>query len=175
MHSMPTMIALLAAAALIGGEAGAPPPREGPPGQRPGGSPEELFQKADADKDGKVTLAELTAALEGHMRAEREGVFDRMDANHDGNVSKAEFLAFEPPAPPGEDGKPKKRRGPDPAEMFKHMDRNGDGVITSDELPRKREQGDDGGRKREGDRKRDGGGDDRKHDDGDGDKEPLPR
>ncbi|MBN8525932.1 MAG: EF-hand domain-containing protein [Planctomycetes bacterium] len=131
-----SIIAILAAAALAGGEAG--PDRPGSNGNRPmGPSPEELFQKADADKDGKVTLAELTAALEGRMKAERASMFERMDANHDGNVSKEEFLAFEPPAPPGEDGQKKRRAGPDPEEMFKRMDRNGDGAITQDELPRK--------------------------------------
>lgn len=135
----PSALILLIAAALVGGEAGPPPQggQDGKPNHRPGPPPEELFQKADADKDGKVTLAELTAAIESRGKVERTAMFDRMDANHDGNVSKEEFLAFEPPAPPGEDGQPKKRRGPDPAEMMKHMDRNGDGVITADELPKR--------------------------------------
>jgi len=136
MNRIPTLL-LIAAAALAGAENGPPPSAgEGKPPRRPAIPPEELFQQADADKDGKVTLAELTAAVEAHVKNERGAVFDRMDANHDGNVSKEEFLAFEPPAPPGEDGQPRKRRGPDPAEMMKRMDRNGDGVITADELPR---------------------------------------
>lgn len=129
---------ILLATALCAGEG---PPAGGPPDHHkrpPGPSPEEMFQKADADKDGKVTLAELTAAVEGRMKIEREAMFARIDANGDGQVSKEEFLAFEPQAPPGaagEEGK-KKRRGPDPAEIMKRHDKNGDGILTVDEMQR---------------------------------------
>lgn len=125
------LILLAAALCASEGEASSPPGGERRP---PGFSPEEMFQKADADKDGKVTLAELTTALDARMKSEREGMFARIDANGDGQVSKEEFLAFEPPGQDG-DGK-KRRRGPDPAEMFKRHDRNGDGVITVDEVKR---------------------------------------
>jgi len=158
---------ILLAAALCAGDSqpqpGQGPGPGGPPGQRPPGpSPEELFQKADANKDGKVTLEELTAAVEARVKAEREALFARIDANGDGNVSKEEFLAFEPPGPQGPPGqgppgqgppgegppgqgppgegkgvrKQQRRGGPDPAEMFKRFDRNGDGIITADEVKR---------------------------------------
>lgn len=127
---------ILLAAVLCAGE-GEGPPQPGGDKRPPGPSPEEMFQKADADKDGKVTLAELTAAVEARMKSEREAMFAKIDANGDGQVSKDEFLAFEPPGPPGQDGEgKKKRRGPDPAELFKRHDRNGDGVITADEMKR---------------------------------------
>lgn len=126
---------ILLAAVLCAGEGQGPPP--GGDKRPPGPTPEDLFLKADADKDGKVTLAELTAAIEARMKSEREAVFGKMDANGDGQVSKEEFLAFESAGPPGQDGDgKKKRRGPDPAEMFKRLDRNGDGVIAADEMKR---------------------------------------
>lgn len=130
---------ILLAAALCAGDAEGPP-QPGGDKRPPGPSPEEMFQKADADKDGKVTLAELTASIEARMKSEREAMFAKIDANGDGQVSKEEFVAFEPPGPPGPPGPDgegkKKRRGPDPAEMFKRHDRNGDGVITADEMKR---------------------------------------
>lgn len=141
-----TCLTLLAVAACVAGEAGPPPPA-GPPGMapnhRPGPSPEEIFKAADADGDGKVTLAELTAHVEKRRQEERAKVFEGMDANHDGSVSKEEFLAFEPPAPPG--GKEGKRRpGPDPEEMFKRFDKNGDGIITAEEVARRKGDGEKG-------------------------------
>ena len=147
---------LLTTAMLIAAEGGAPPEHAGPPGQRPPGPPpEEIFKRADADKDGKVTLAELTAAVEGHQAKMKDDMFAKMDANGDGQISKAEFAAFEPPAPPGDEGKGRKKRGPDPAEMMKRLDKNNDGAITQDELPKGRE----GKGGKDGKPPREGGGD----------------
>ncbi|MEK7415566.1 MAG: EF-hand domain-containing protein [Planctomycetota bacterium] len=169
-----TFITICATGALCAGDAGGPPPGRGeggpPGGQRMGPPPEEMFKNADANGDGKVTLEELTAALEkkrgemgGRRNEERGKIFTKMDANGDGMVSKEEFLAFEPPAPPGQEGKEGNkdggkegaRRGPDPAELFKRLDRNGDGVITQDDLPKRpvgpgKDGGKDGGEGREG-------------------------
>lgn len=158
---------ILLAAALCAAEGEGQPPPGGGDRRPPGPSPEELFHKADADKDGKVTLAELTTALETRIKAEREALFGKMDANGDGQVSKEEFLAFEPPGPPGPPGQEgkdgaegkKKRRGPDPAELFKRLDRNGDGVITAEET--RRPEGREGRPpKGDGDGKAKGKGDD---------------
>lgn len=58
----------------------------------------EMFAKADANKDGFVTEAEMKAAHEARAehrderRAERaQGMFDRLDANKDGVLSRDEF------------------------------------------------------------------------------------
>lgn len=161
-------LSLLACAVCGAGEAG-PPPQPGPPGGPPGHrgpSPEEMFKAADVDADGQVTHAEFLAQFEKRRQEERGKVFELMDANHDGSVSKEEFATFEPPAPPeGKEGRPGKPRrpGPDPEEMFKRFDRNGDGLITSDEL----------GRKHDGERGRGGDGERGKGERDDGPR-PLP-
>lgn len=131
-----TCLAILAVAACAAGEAGGPPQpgQGGHPGQRP--PPEEIFKAADTNGDSKVTLAELTAYVDQRRADEMGKRFDAMDTNQDGSISKTEFIAFEPPGKEGgKDGK--RRMGPDPEEMFKRFDRNGDGVITADELPRR--------------------------------------
>jgi Ca2+-binding EF-hand superfamily protein len=43
---------------------------------------ERMFAKADTNKDGKISLAEMQQSALGR--------FDRMDANHDGKVSLQE-------------------------------------------------------------------------------------
>ncbi len=52
-------------------------------GKRMGGR---MFDRADADKDGKVTLAEATGTALSH--------FDKVDANKDGTVTAAERMEF---------------------------------------------------------------------------------
>ena len=148
---MRTIPLIILAAALCAGEGEGPQPHLGGQGSNgekrpPGPPPEEMFNKADANQDGIVTLAELTAALEARVRQEKEHVFGRIDANGDGVISKEEFLAHEPEGRPGPDGKPSKRRGPDPAELMKRLDRNGDGVITRDEVKRPPNQEGKGGK-----------------------------
>lgn len=83
-------------------------PGDGPRGPRAG-----LMAMADANKDGKLTKAELTAALEARfarldvdkdgkltakdrdaLRQQRlDARFAELDTNHDGQISKAEFAA----------------------------------------------------------------------------------
>jgi Ca2+-binding EF-hand superfamily protein len=86
-----TLIAASALAAVIAAPAFAQPPQR---------SPEELaaaFDKADANKDGKLDFAEWKASL-GDRAAQAtddmlKGFFDRRDADHDGKLTKAEFTA----------------------------------------------------------------------------------
>jgi len=55
------------------------------------------FDKADADKNGKLSMAEWKTSL-GDRAAnatdeQLKGFFDRRDADKDGSLSKAEFTA----------------------------------------------------------------------------------
>jgi len=89
-----------------------------------GGSrdPGQLFERADKNGDGKLTKDELPEQL-----AER---LMKADANGDGAVTKAELDEARKKAAGG-------RGGFDPAQMFKRLDRNGDGKVGLDELPEK--------------------------------------
>jgi len=69
-------------------------------------------------RDGRVTMAELAA----HSGT----VFRRLDADGDGLVSRAEFLAFPLPASVPLDG-------PARADLFDHLDEDGDGRIHGGE------------------------------------------
>lgn len=71
----------------------------GGPGMRM--TPEEraaAFDKADADKSGDLTLAEMKTTLPEQMQAQVDDarlqmMFDRRDADKNGKLSKAEFTA----------------------------------------------------------------------------------
>lgn len=68
----------------------------------------ELFQRLDANHDGKLDQADAEA-----RRVERRNaVFDRMDADHNGQISRAEFDAAGPRGPGGPEG-PGRFRGAD--------------------------------------------------------------
>ena len=112
--------------------------------------PTELFKKADADGDGKITKEELANAIaqapnQGEGAPSADEIFEQMDADGDGYVTEDEHNSFleqmqakneadqaitdvrlaqagTPPPPP------------DPAELFAKTDADGDGKITKDEL-----------------------------------------
>jgi hypothetical protein len=75
----------------------------------------EFLAKADADGNGVITAAELTAARE-HFH---QGMAARLDTDHDGVVSDSERQA-------GFTAMAERR--------FAHADKNGDGAITADEV-----------------------------------------
>jgi hypothetical protein len=77
------------------------------------------FVLADVNKDGKVTVEEMAAAIE-KMRADRvaKRMIDRFDSDKDGSVTLAEI----------ENGQ---------KEVYALMDRNDDGKLVKDEMPRK--------------------------------------
>lgn len=110
----------------------------GPP---PGG--EDRFKAQDKDNDGKVSRAEFQGPAP---------MFDRLDANNDGFLEPGEVrraqLAGEaaPPNPmlrgriqkmdQNKDGKITREEFQGPQLLFKSLDRDGDGVVTSNELNR---------------------------------------
>jgi len=96
-----------------------------------------LFQRLDADADGRVTKQEAQVAMDDAQarREERRqrdqadgplmmagprlaGMLWQADTDNDGQVTEAEFLAA-------------------PMPMLERLDDNGDGRITADELPRR--------------------------------------
>ena len=80
-------VAASVATALVAGAAMAQPPQQ---------SPEEraaAFDKADANKDGKLDKAEFKTTLPAEFADRADMAFDRRDANKDGFVDKAEFTA----------------------------------------------------------------------------------
>jgi hypothetical protein len=72
--------------------------------------PPEHFVDLDTDGDGFLTSEELLAGRPGPPEG---GGFENDDADQDGRVSQAEFSG--------------------PAELFSHLDTDGDGYITRDE------------------------------------------
>jgi Ca2+-binding EF-hand superfamily protein len=91
-------IVLVAAIAAIAAPALAQPPQQ---------TPEERaasFDKADANKDGKLDLVELKTTLPEQFQAQVDDarlkmMLDRRDTDKDGKLSKAEFTAPPPPRP----------------------------------------------------------------------------
>jgi hypothetical protein len=81
----------------------------------------ERFARLDSDADGSLTQAELDAARE-RMRAHRGERAERIDTDGDGAWSLPELQAVRPGMT---------------AEQFNRLDRNADGLIQSDERPRR--------------------------------------
>jgi len=110
---VPVVIAAAGIAALLGGRSLADDRSAGPDaGHGPWGR--WLFQEMDANKDGKVTQAEIDA-FEAARAAE-------IDANHDGKITADEIQAFR-----------EKQRAKRQAAELARMDTNGDGVVSVEE------------------------------------------
>jgi hypothetical protein len=96
------------------------------------------FLDADANKDGRITHAEIDAMIAAR--------FKTGDANRDSVLSEAEFVAAMPkrpdrPRPPEGAPKPPEGYPPppppppfDPAARFRATDWNGDGKLSPDEF-----------------------------------------
>jgi hypothetical protein len=55
-------------------------------------SPDEVWARADANKDGKVDKAELLATLNSDAKPFIEAVWEARDTNRDGSISREELL-----------------------------------------------------------------------------------
>ena len=78
---------------------------------------EKAIMAADTDGDGKISLMEWQAfqAKRG-AKGDPAKSFARIDSNHDGFIDRAELDAFF-------------------AKRFAKLDKNGDGVLSADEMP----------------------------------------
>lgn len=99
--------------------------------------PSEWFQRADKNQDGGVTLAELSEAREAARQGKRGGAgkrrVGRLDANGDGNISLDEVRSAA-------------------AGQFARLDRDGDGALSRDELRSRHGRGHGKHRQRGGDK-----------------------
>jgi len=81
--------------------------------------PQPMFEKIDANKDGKITLAEMKAAKEkfgkGRHGKGGERHFAKLDANGDGKLTQAEAAAAS-------------------NRHFDRIDANKDGAVTLEEM-----------------------------------------
>ena len=78
------------------------------------------FDEIDADKDGKITAAEL--------EAHRAARFAAADANKDGSLSAEELVAMHEAARA-------ERQLARSTDMIARFDTNGDGLLSADEMP----------------------------------------
>ena len=90
------------------------------------------YADMDADKDGKVTAAEIDARLVKSAEAkielikkERDAAFAKLDINGDGNISRAEF---------DEKAKLPTAKEPDAKPVLERFDADKDGAITLEEF-----------------------------------------
>lgn len=92
MKAVTSFLAILALSAVtsFAAEGDAPKKPEGDKG-KPKMTPEEMFTKKDADKDGKISKEEF---LKGSKDAAKsEATFTKKDKDKDGSLSKEEFTA----------------------------------------------------------------------------------
>jgi collagen type III alpha len=94
----------------------------GPGGTRP--NPGEIFKRLDKNGDGKIAKDEAPERIAAN--------FDKLDTNKDGFITPDELKARPPGA--GGPGGPGGAR-PNPEDIFKRLDKNGDGKIAKDEAP----------------------------------------
>ena len=140
---------LLTAVMLVAGAAlGQQPGPEGRQGRHH--DPNRIFQRADANRDGKISADEWKRRPEG---------FNRLDQNHDGFITQdeAQSAALRHKQSQGRrgqklfgkmdsnnDGQISRDEWKGKADVFDRLDSNRDGAITREELPRHRGKRGDG-------------------------------
>jgi len=96
-----------------------------------------MHPKIDADKDGKVSLAELVGFHQKIRHAEEykdpAKAVDEMDEDGDKKVNLKEFLGLEPDRPEDETDEDKKYKAAETAK-FKATDKDGNGLLDMEEL-----------------------------------------
>jgi Ca2+-binding EF-hand superfamily protein len=107
---------------------------EGRPGQR--FEPKQIFERFDANKDGKLSKDEAPGRLKEN--------FDRFDANQNGEINIAEFERIaggrpgegrpEGPPPRRPDAPPEGRPGMGMIPVLRALDADGDDEVSADEL-----------------------------------------
>jgi len=83
--------------------------------------PDQAFDKIDENNDGSLTMEELQKGRkggQGRQGGKKGGLLERNDTDSDGKVSKAEMQAGF-------------------AKHFDRVDKNGDGFLTEDEMPKR--------------------------------------
>lgn len=90
------------------------------------GGPFQNFAEIDADKDGKITPAEIEA-----FRAAR---FAAADTNKDGSLSAEEMIAMH-------EAMRAERQLQRSTQMIAKFDKNADGLLTADEMPQPGDEG----------------------------------
>ncbi len=100
-----------------------------------------LFDRLDANHDGQLTTDEVPAEKERLLKR----LLRTADADHDGKLSQQEFVAglSAPPVERSKDSSPTENRGlpgMNSEVAFRRLDANGDGRVTSDEIPAERRE-----------------------------------
>ncbi|WP_120495756.1 EF-hand domain-containing protein [Kiloniella sp. EL199] len=75
------------------------------------------FSQADLNNDGSISLTEMQEAITKHIAERTKRKFDKMDADNSGGITAEEFNSRI-------------------NKMVEHLDRNNDGIITQDEMPK---------------------------------------
>ena len=109
-------------------EIGGPPGKEGRP------NPGQMFERMDANKDGKLQKSEIPAEAPPKIREMLDKVFEtagKDELSREEMLSSMGKMAKENAGPPGgQGGAPSKI-----IERLKKLDKNGDGKVTTDEFP----------------------------------------
>ena len=109
-----------------------------PDGAGQGAGGQQMLQRMDKNNDGKLSKDELPERMKEN--------FDRLDANSDGFSTRPSFAApwaaAVPMAPDGPEARvaPDGQGRPDPKQMLKRIDNNGDGKLSKDEPPERMQE-----------------------------------